>query len=141
MIVQSAYLLVCICIRASLVSYSVTVASSQLDAITSTSASIPHVLTFCKHVRLYVLTLLPSGCSPQAPFRREALTQSGPREMFSPPTLGIPGHYYCQILLLTSLPERAFTSRSSLFFLSHQIHISLCDFPAFTDFEVQRCEH
>lgn len=109
-------------------------------AVTSTSASIPHVLTFCKHVWLYVLTLLPSGCSPQAPFRHEALIHNSPKEMFSSPSLWIPGHYYHQILLLTFLPERLLQA-AALFFLSHQIHISLCDFLAFTDFEVQRYEN
>lgn len=35
----------------------------------------PHILTFCKHVWLYVLTLLPSGCFAQALFRHAALTE------------------------------------------------------------------
>lgn len=117
---------ICVCL------YSQLFASWPISyfAITSTSASIPHVLTFCKHVWLYVLTLLPSGCSPQAPFRHEALIHNGPREMFSSPSLWIPGHYYHQILLLTFLPERLLRA-AALFFLPHQIHISLCDFSCF----------
>lgn len=69
----------------------------------------PHVLTFCKHVWLYVLTLLPSGCFAQ-PCLDTQRSQKGPTEIFRH-LLWIPQHYYCQ----TFLPERSLLASSPSF--------------------------
>lgn len=74
----------------------------------------PHILTFCKHVWLYRLTLPPSGRATQAGGRHAALWErahsSAPRRrwrcppLFSPPLFPkASGHWYCHLLFSTSL--------------------------------------
>lgn len=64
----------------------------------------PHILTFCKHVWLYQLTFLPSGCSTQAECKLTVCPQETlvmPTSIFT--TLFPIAHYYCHILFSPSL--------------------------------------